>query len=189
MNAASMPAGTAGGPDALRSLYAEHWVPLVDYVTRLIRDRHQAEDIAQETMLRAWCNAESLTPERGSIRGWLRRVAHNITMDRIRARRARPTEVNETAATGGDGATADHAEDVVSALHVANMLARLSPAHRAVLHQVYFANRTCAETADELGIPIGTVKSRLYHALRRLRADLDRQRLIAHAQSARPWDG
>jgi len=163
-------------PDAvIRSLYAEHWAPLVNYVNRLVSDRHQAEDIVQETMVRAWRNADVLSPERGSIWGWLATVARNIAVDRIRARRARPAEVSDAAAPGG-GALPDHAEGVVSSVFVAGVLARLGPEHRAVLHEVYFASRTCAEAAQVLGIPVGTVKSRLHHALRRMKLDLDRQR-------------
>ena len=176
MNSASIP---AEGPDAvLRRLYAEHWTPLVSYATRLIRDRQQAEDVAQETMLRAWRHADTLSPERGLVWAWLARVAHNITVDRIRARRVRPAEVNETAA-GGVAGTPDHADGVLDAVFVAGLLARLSPAHSAVLYEVYYANRTCAEAAAVLGIPVGTVKSRLHHAMLRLKADLDRQKQAA----------
>jgi len=166
----------ASDPDAvIRSLYAEHWAPLVNYVNRLVADRHQAEDIVQETMVRAWRNADVLSPERGSIWGWLATVARNIAVDRIRARRVRPAEVSDAAAPGG-GIAPDHAEGVVSSVFVAGVLARLGPEHRAVLHEVYFANRTCVEAARVLGIPVGTVKSRLHHALRRVKVELDRQR-------------
>ncbi len=153
------------------SLYAEYGATLLTYVTRLLSDPHQAEDVVQETMLRAWRNADRLTPERGSVSGWLTRVAHNIAVDKIRARKARPAEVEETAAE--PRAMDDHASSVVEALFVSGVLDRLSPAHRETIREVYFADHTAAQAAEVLGLPVGTVKSRIYHALPRLRACLE----------------
>jgi RNA polymerase sigma-70 factor (ECF subfamily) len=164
----------------VRSLYAEHGRVLLAYVSRLLSDSHHAEDVVQETMLRAWRNAERLTPERGSVVSWLLRVAHNVAVDKIRARRARPDEVEETAAPAVS--LDDHAGDVVESLFVARALEHLTPAHRQVLREVYFADRTAAEAAKVLGLPVGTVKSRVHHALRQLRLHLEEQRAEMGAQ-------
>lgn len=156
------------------SLYAEYGATLLTYVTRLLSDPHQAEDVVQETMLRAWRHADRLTAEYGSVIGWLTRVAHNIAIDKIRARNARPAETPNTDAPATEAPTAgDHAGDVIDGLYVATALRALTPAHREVLHHVYFHDRTAAETAHRLGLPVGTVKSRIHHALRRLRDALD----------------
>jgi RNA polymerase sigma-70 factor, ECF subfamily len=157
----------------LCSLYANHSTVLRAYVNHLISDPYQAEDIVQETMLRAWKNAEVLVPERGSVGGWLIRVAHNITVDRIRARRARPEEVDPSAAA--PGSVGDHAADVVESVFVARALARLRPAHREVLRAIYFDDRTAVQVAATLGLPVGTVKSRTFHALRRLKVYLEEE--------------
>jgi RNA polymerase sigma-70 factor (ECF subfamily) len=157
----------------LRTLYADHATALRAYVTRLLADAHQAEDVVQETMLRAWRNADAMVPERGSVGGWLMRVAHNIAVDKIRARNARPEEVEESAAV--PSSLGDHAAEVVEAMFVARSLARLSPAHREVLRVVYFADRTAAQAAEELGLPVGTIKSRTHHALRRLKVCLEQE--------------
>lgn len=170
------PASPASHPDPqalLRTLYADHAPALRAYVTRLLSDPYQAEDVVQETMLRAWRNAEVLVPERGSVNGWLMRVAHNIAVDKIRARKARPDEVEENAAS--PRRLDDHAAEVVDSVFVARALARLTPAHREVLRVVYFADRTAVQAAEELGLPVGTVKSRTYHALRRLKACLEEE--------------
>ena len=168
---------TPAGSDAdafTDDLYARYWTNLVGYVNRMLRDPHQAEEIAQETMLRAWRHADSLSAERGSVWGWLSRVARNITIDRMRHKRARPTEVEASAAETYARAAPDHSDGVVNSVYVANAIARLQPAHRAVLSLIYYDHRTCAEAAAVLGVPVGTVKSRLNSALRQIRIVLAR---------------
>jgi RNA polymerase sigma-70 factor, ECF subfamily len=164
----------------LKALYADYAPALRAYVTRLLSDPHQAEDVVQETMLRAWRNAEVLVPERGSVNGWLMRVAHNIAVDKIRARKARPDEVEESAAT--PRSLEDHAATVVDTVFVDRALARLSPAHREVLRVVYFGDRTAVQAAEVLGLPVGTVKSRTYHGLRRLKVCLEEEMLCSDDQ-------
>jgi RNA polymerase sigma-70 factor, ECF subfamily len=158
------------GEDLVRSLYAEHGKSLLAYATRLTNDRAAAEDVVQETLLRAWKHAEALTKGRGSVRGWLLTVARNIVTDWYRAKTARAAEV------GGQDQYApahrDHAEEVVDSMAVLDAMERLSQEHRDVLVQLYYQGRTVGETADALGVPPGTVKSRSYYALRALRVDM-----------------
>jgi len=155
---------------AVRSFYEESAPFVLAYVTGLLNDRHLAEDVVQETMLRAWRHCGRLSAEKGSVRGWLVRVAHNIAMDKLRMRRSRPIEVAETSAP--EPQIGDHAEAVVTALYIQQVLAGLSPGHRGVLEQVYLKGLTAEEAAVVLGIPEGTVFSRAYYALRMLRRQL-----------------
>src|SRR5690606_34649198 len=80
--------------ESIDDLIRTHNPGLLNYTTRLLNgDRSAAEDAVQETWVRAWRHLDQLTEQKGSVRGWLTRVAHNIAMDQHRARRARPTEV------------------------------------------------------------------------------------------------
>lgn len=152
-------------------LWAEHSGPLLAYATRLTDgDRQRAEDIVQETLLRAWRHPEALADDRGSVRPWLCTVARNLAVDAHRARRARPSEV------GADALdlvpVSDEADRVLESWIVTDALRSLSAEHREVLVETYFRGKSVAEAAATLGIPVGTVKSRTYYALRALRLTL-----------------
>jgi RNA polymerase sigma-70 factor (ECF subfamily) len=156
---------------SLRALYDGHAPVLLAYALRLTDgDRARAEDIVQETLLRAWRNLERLDDDARPIRPWLFTVAQRVAIDAHRARRARPPEV-------GDAALAtvpslDDLEQTLDRILVADALKALSQEHRAVIVETYFRGRTVAEAAAELGIPPGTVKSRCYYALRALKLAL-----------------
>lgn len=148
-----------------------HGAALHTYAIRLTGgDRHAAEDVVQETWVRAWRNVDRMTEHHGSVRGWLMRVAHNIAVDQHRGRRARPTEVELPDQDLEYAAVQPPADDEVETrVVVGAILDRLSPVHRDTLVEVYYADRTAAGAAKKLGVPAGTVKSRLFNALRALR--------------------
>lgn len=153
------------------AVYAEHGRALLAYATRLLGgDRVAAEDVVQETLVRAWRNPHVLTNGKGSTRGWLLTVTRNIVTDRMRARASRPQEVAE--APEHPPVERDHADAVVASVTVLSALEDLSEDHRGVLDQIYFQGRSLGEAATVLGIPAGTVKSRSYYALRALREKL-----------------
>lgn len=149
--------------------WSRHYSDLVRYATHLLSgDVHAAEDVVQETAIRLWQHAEVVNDDQ-PLGGWLRRVAHNIVVDRARRRRARPTEV--VLSPSVDGESADEFDDVDAEAAVATMLSGLSPRHRAVVYQVYAHDRPVVDVAADLGIPPGTVKSRCHTALRQLRGE------------------
>ncbi|MEU4535607.1 sigma-70 family RNA polymerase sigma factor [Streptosporangium sp. NPDC023825] len=144
----------------------EHEKALLAYTEKLLHDRHLAEDIVQETLIRAWHHAERLHDSQGSVRGWLLTVARNLVIDRSRSGFHR-YEVIGTETL--DVLQRDHADMVVAAVAVTEMLDSLSVEHREVLVHTYLRGRTVSEAAKVLGIPVGTVKSRQYYALNHLR--------------------
>jgi RNA polymerase sigma-70 factor (ECF subfamily) len=159
--------------DRVEDLLRTHGAALHSYASRLTDgDHHAAEDVVQETWVRAWHNIDRLTEHRGSVRGWLMRVAHNIAVDQHRARRARPAEVALPEQDFDHVAMSSGADEVETRLVVGDLLGGLSPEHRDTLVAVYYADRTANAAAGVLGVPPGTVKSRIHNALRNLRATI-----------------
>jgi RNA polymerase sigma-70 factor, ECF subfamily len=161
----------AGG-ELIRALYADHGQALFSYAMRLLDgDRHQAEDIVQETLLRAWRHPEALQAGRGDVRPWLWTVARRLVVDGFRARRARPSEVPEHLVTDtlAESAADDDVDRALSAWQVADALRSLTIDHRAVLVHTFYLGASVAEAAHALDIPAGTVKSRASYALHELR--------------------
>jgi RNA polymerase sigma-70 factor (ECF subfamily) len=166
------PAEATHSDDLIRMLYAEHAGPLLMFVLRLTGgDRQRAEDIVQETLLRAWRNAHRLRSQgHGSLRPWLVTVARRIAIDDHRSEQARPAETYDRDLEAFS--QADETDRVLRLMTVTDALRTLSPPHREILLSTYFGGRTVPEAAEELGLPLGTAKSRVYYALRALRSAL-----------------
>lgn len=156
----------------MQAIYRVHAQPLFKYLLRLtLGDRQAAEDLLQETLLRAWRNIDRLPPDLASVRPWLFTVARNHAIDLARARQARPAVV-ATEDMSREPAPGDAVERVVLAQTVHKALSKLSEDHRVVLVELYLRGASAAEAAGRIGIPEGTVKSRAHYALRALRVAL-----------------
>lgn len=163
--------GAAEREEGLRALFDEHARALLAYAVRLTDgDRGRAEDIVQETLLRAWRNLDRLDEDSRPVRPWLFTVAQHLAVDAGRARRARPAEVGDAGLASVAGL--DQVDGALDRILITDALESLSAEHRAVIVETYFHGRTVAETAVRLGIPQGTVKSRCYYALRALKLAL-----------------
>ncbi len=156
----------------MRQLHDEHAGALWGYCLRLTsHDRSRAEDVLQETFLRAWRHRAILDSPPAAVRSWLFTVARNIVIDEWRTSRAR-SEVTVADVPEGEG-TDDQTDQLLLSWVVADALTRLSPEHRAVLLECYYRGRPVSEAAARLGVPEGTVKSRTHYALRALRLALE----------------
>lgn len=160
-----------GGADAVvREMYSRHATELHAYAERFCLDSAEADDIVQETFIRAWHHLPKLSADDRPVRPWLYRVARNLLIDADRAARSRPTTVPaQPDAVIGDDASLDQ---VLDRQLVCDALQHLSPAHRTMLVETFYRGRTLAAVARKLGIPDGTARSRLHYALHALRRQL-----------------
>ena len=161
-------------PDAaLRAVYDAHGPELYRFARRSLGDPGLAEEAVQEVFLRAWRASASYDPARASQRTWLFAILRNVVIDLARARRVRPP------LAASDGAPPSAADDeidrVLTTWQVEAALAELDDGQRRALVEVHWRGRPYAEVAEELGIPPGTVKSRVYYGLRAMRSALEAQ--------------
>jgi RNA polymerase sigma-70 factor (ECF subfamily) len=160
----------AGDGELLRALHDEHGAALWSYVTGLLHgDRVRAQDVVQETLLRAWRNPAVLADPVTS-RSWLYTVARRIVIDDWRAARRRPETITDQLP---EQAIPDAADQTLDRQLVMAALKTLSREHREVLLESYFRGRSVAEAAAALGVPAGTIKSRTHYALHALRAAIN----------------
>ena len=162
---------------AIRQLYSHHAKALHGYVEQFCPDRASADDIVQETFIRAWRHLPQLSADDRPIRPWLFRVARNLLIDADRAARARPVTVQEQPAE--EAGTDSGLDQVLDRELVSAALQHLSPAHQTVLVETFYHGGTLATVARELGIPHGTARSRLHYALHALRQQLQEHDAIA----------
>ena len=162
---------------AIRELYSRHAKALHGYVERFCPNRASADDIVQETLIRAWRHLPQLTADDRPVRPWLFRVARNLLTDADRAARARPvTAAAEPAETARDDSELDQ---ILDRQLVVDALQHLSPAHRTMLVETFYHDRTLATVARHLGIPDGTARSRLHYALHALRKQIQEREAVA----------
>ena len=160
----------------MRELRDEHAAALWGFCLHLTGDPVRAEDVAQETLLRAWQRSSVLDASRGSVRSWLFTVARNIVIDEWRSKRSRSERTVDEVPEPGD--PVDQTDQLLQSWVVADALQHLSVDHRAVLLECFYSGRSVAEAARRLDIPEGTVKSRTHYALRALKLALEEMGVV-----------
>lgn len=155
--------------DALAELYDRYGRVAYALSLRILRDRALAEDAVQEGFLSAWRTAAGFDPARAKPSTWLLTLVHRRAVDIVRReerRRGDPLPEEEAAqeATAEEQASLREQRAIVQ-----EALAKLPPDQRAALELAYYGGYTQSELAERLGVPLGTVKSRMFAGLRRLR--------------------
>jgi RNA polymerase sigma-70 factor, ECF subfamily len=157
--------------EAMRALYRLYGGELYGFTLNALGDRGAAEEIVQEVFLRAWRHAGSYDPARAAVRTWLYQIARNAIIDSRRRASVRPgLPQHGTTADTDSGATLEQA---MLGWQVAAALERLTPEHRQMIRMAQFRGLTMREIAELTGLPLGTVKSRTWYALRSLRLVLE----------------
>ena len=161
--------------DGVRAVYAAHGAELFRFAYRSLGDRGLAEEAVQETFVRAWRAADRFDDELGSLRTWLFAIVRNVVIDLSRARAVRPGLLAPTASPTTCSTSSTTAFDrVLSAWQVEEALRMLSDEHRVGARRGALQGpRRTAMSRSLLGVPVGTVKSRVYYALKAMRLALE----------------
>ena len=168
-------AAAQGDPEAIGRLYDRHQGTMYGLAIRITDDAGLAQDVVQEAMLGVWRNASRFDPGRAKARTWMLALVHHRAIDALRRRRASVTLPEPDVPPPAALVVPDIWDDVVGrldAMALRDALARVPVAQREVIELAYFAGRTQQEIASQVGIPLGTVKSRVRLGLLALRAEL-----------------
>jgi RNA polymerase sigma-70 factor (ECF subfamily) len=169
--------GDATG-EALRALYRTYAGELLGFALNALGERGAAEEIVQEVFTRAWRHADSYDPSRGSVRTWLYQIARHAIIDARRRAAVRPSLALHEPDESDAPATGPTIEQAMLGWQVAAALERLTPDHRQMIRLAHFQGLSVREIADRCDLPIGTVKSRTWYALRSLRLVLEEMGVV-----------
>jgi RNA polymerase sigma-70 factor, ECF subfamily len=165
-----------GDADAFAALYDLISPTVVGITRRVLRDPDQAEEVAQEVLLEVWRLAPTHDPAKGSCRTWIATIAHRRAVDRVRSEQAeRNRRVHQGVRIGAvdPDPTARPAADAAERAEVLAALDQLTDAQRQTIDLAYYGGYTYAEVAGILGLPLGTVKTRIRDGMIRLRDALE----------------
>jgi len=172
----SLVAGLAAGDAQAATAFVRRFQRRVfGFALAIVRDAGAAEDIAQETFVRAWRNADAYDPRRGSVSTWLLTIARNLAIDTLRLRSSDPVdpallEAKLELRGGGPGSAID---EFAETAHVRRALAALPVEQRRALVLAVYFGRTALEISEVDDVPLGTVKTRIRAALTKLRSQLE----------------
>jgi RNA polymerase sigma-70 factor, ECF subfamily len=152
----------------VRAAVQAHSGKLYGFALRALDDRGLAEEVVQETFVRAWRAGRRFDPDIASLRAWLFAILRNVIIDAARARSVRPGVAVEV-----DVAITDNLDALLQSWVVEEALHRLTDEHRRAVIDVYYRGRSAVDVAADLGVPAATIRSRLFYGLRALRLSLD----------------
>jgi RNA polymerase sigma-70 factor (ECF subfamily) len=174
-----MAAGDAG---AMEELYERYSRPVFSFALRMLGDRMLAEELLQEVFFRAWNHGHKFSDRRGSFITWLLSITHNMAIDEIRKQNRRPKRADSAdpvllldSMTDDGPSVEDQAVMQTVRDQITSAMATLPENQRTAIELAYFGGLTQREIAEQQGEPLGTVKTRMRLAIRKLREHLDDQ--------------
>lgn len=171
-------AAALGDEAAFARLYDATSARVFGLVLRVVRDRAQSEEVAQEAFLEIWRGSARFDPALGSPLSWIMTIAHRKAVDRVRSAEASGRREERYHATSQEAAydsTAEQAERNIDGQRVRRALESLTETQRGALELAYYGGYTHTEVAALLGLPLGTAKTRIRDGLIRLRDTLGLQ--------------
>ena len=159
--------------DALAELYDRHGRVAYGLAHRVLRDATLAEDAVQDAFLGVWRTAARFVPERARASTWIMTIVHRRAVDLVRREERRRTEPVDLVDEPADETTDDLALLRLERERVRTALAALPDAQREAIELAYYGGFTQSELAERLGEPLGTIKSRMFNGLGRLRTLLE----------------
>ena len=166
----------ARDPEGVRALFVQYAPAINAVVRRIVKDRRVAEEVLQDTLLKAWDKIGTYDESAAGLFTWLMVIARHTAIDRVRLRGYQVARQSvELDAHVHDGETAP---PTAAAVDVASLTADMDAKYRDVLDKVYFEGHSASAAAAALDLPVGTVKTRLRTALKHLRTRVERDRDI-----------
>jgi RNA polymerase sigma-70 factor (ECF subfamily) len=154
---------------ALAELYDRYGRPAYGLALRVLRDETLAEDAVQDAFLAVWRMAPRFVPEKGKASSWILTLVHRRAVDVVRREQRRRADTLENAPEPGGGGADEEAWLRLQRERVQAALRQLPDQQREALELAYYGGFTQSELAERLGQPIGTIKSRMFNGLARLR--------------------
>jgi RNA polymerase sigma factor (sigma-70 family) len=159
---------------ALAYLYDQYSGALMGIIVRILNNREVAEDILQKTMLKVWNGIQSFDAEKSSLYTWMATIARNAAIDQRRLKSFQNQEKTETVDALVHQPHGDQTN--TAGIDVQKLTANLDPKYKDVLDHIYLLGYTQQETSEQLGIPLGTVKTRLRLAIKTLGEKLENEK-------------
>jgi len=155
---------------AIEALYDMYSSSLLGVISRIVIDEAIAEDILQETFIKIWNSFQSYSPEKGRLFTWMVNIARNLSIDKIRSKDFKNQNKNQE--LENNVTFIDEQVNTVykpELMGIKDLVEKLKPEQKVILDLVYFKGYTHVEAAEELGVPLGTIKTRLRMAILQLR--------------------
>ena len=162
-----------GSQEGFRILYDNYSAALYGVIERIVVDEALAEDILQEAFLKIWKNFHAYSPEKGRLFTWMMNICRNLSIDFLRSSHQKVSKNIQSLETFVGSEKGSVLMDKLDFIGVETALKKLKPEQLTLIQLAYFQGYTQEEIAEETGVPLGTVKTRIRAALQILRSELN----------------